>query len=142
MRAGAGTTLWEDIAWIHFKLALGIFWPVMILITPMPQVDDGSLDQWVVFFWAWLTISGALVSIVGICIARWKRLGVGTGLELTGLSFMFGGPFVAFVVYLYLSLQGDSPRITGAVLAYSLCAAMLARISIIYPRWRRARTVG
>ena len=134
------STLWEDLCWMHFKLVLGVIWPAVILSLPPQPTDDGTLDDGVVLFWAWLTIAGAVVSIIGIVIARWFRLGVGTGLELTGLSFMFTGPFVAFVVYVYLACnEGDVSRLSGAVLAYALCAAMLARISIVYPRYFWAR---
>ncbi len=129
----------QDWAWVHFKFALGIAWPLLTLAALPPSVN--TIQQGVVYAWFGLTIVGAILSIVGIIMsAQPGKAGVlGIPIELAGLVFLFAGPFLLFLVYMWLYFwpNGTEIRPTVIGLTWALWAGVLARSALILPRYRR-----
>lgn len=124
--------------WIHFKFALGIVWPVLILAAVL---DGGIRGQHVslgmLATWFGLCMIGALFSIAGIVMqaqASAATMVRGLALELAGIIFMFTGPFLLLVLYTVFAMQGREPRFVVIGLCYALCAAMVARWMEVFPR--------
>lgn len=127
----------RDWGWINFKIALGVLFPLFVLVSP-PSALNATFSV-VVYAWLATTFIGGLTSTTGIIMsAQPGRVGViGLTVELAGLIFMFAGPFLLLVVYLALWLARVEVRMTAVGLTWSLCAALLARAAIIVPVYVR-----
>lgn len=127
-------------AWIHFKIVVGMLMPAAVL----EQTPLGIEGQpWaLIVAWMTLTATGGVLSVAGIImseqpVGRTRTLGV--SVELTGLIFMFSGPFLMFVAYVYdaFTPNQSDPRLVAITFLWGLSAAMVARIATVLPRYRR-----
>ena len=128
----------QDWAWLHFKAAV-LAW-VLTLWRFVP-VKVGDALGGVIVAVAVVTIVGAVTSILGLVIAaQSRRVAVaGLGVELAGLWVMAAGPvsYLAVQVYLASTLPDGDQRYALCFFAYTLCAAVGARIVIVIRRRRR-----
>lgn len=135
-------------AWIHFKVALGIVLPILILIgsrggSAADDSDgDGLLTSFIVLWWVVASLVGAVVSIAGIFMGAHPRTARrGIAIELSGLYFLLSGPIVAVLVFMYLVfLLGQPQWLASMGLSYAVGAAVIARITMIVPLYHRALT--
>lgn len=129
-------------AWLHFKFALGIGWSTAILFVTPTQIQqvtsEGGLRVW-----AYGTLAGAIVSLVGMFINladSEKRARFGIRLELTGLILFAGGPLQYLIVQVTLLTQSDeafSQRYALTWFAYAMLAAVIVRLVIVFTAMRR-----
>lgn len=128
----------QDWVWLHFKAAMLVWAGVLWRFTPV-RIDDalGGLTVAV----SAVTILGGLVSITGLIVSAWSRRAAvrWLGVELSGITLMAVGPgaYFATQVWLAVTLPGGEQRYALCVLAYVLCAAVLARFVIVVRRRRR-----
>lgn len=128
----------QDWSWVHFKIAM-ITWAVLLfLYTPIPVAAAlGVLSTLCTV----ITAIGGVVSLVGLFLSvqPGKKSIIGLTIELAGISFMAAGPFTYFVIQIYLAatLPTGDQRYALIVLAYAICAALMCRLLIVYPK--RAR---
>lgn len=82
-------SLW---GWLIFKLIFGVGWP-LALLTFTPASLLASLG-WVIYLVASTTLTGALISIVGLILSAQSgtRATVGLTVELVGILLMLVGP--------------------------------------------------
>lgn len=130
----------QDWVWLHFKVALMVWAAVLWRFTPVKVGDAiGSLIVAV----SVVTLLGGLISVAGLIRSAWSRTAAvrWLGVELAGLTLMSVGPGAYFAVQVWLAatLADGEQRYALCVLAYVLCAAMLARVVIV--RRRRRRTL-
>lgn len=127
--------------WIHFKLAL-LVWSVLLYHFTPPQVQD-TQGSFLTGLMTIVTGIGAVIAIVGLIV---KNQGgeitlVGTEIELGGLFFMAAGPVTYLFTQISLALnlpngEGET-RYALCAFAYALCAALLARIAIVFDHFRK-----
>lgn len=133
----------RDWGWIYFKAAIGILWPVFILIA-RGGTDGGNETIAPALLYGWMaTVAvGAAFCIFGIVTraraveaARYVR---GTAAELAGIVLMFSGPFLLLCLYLGIAVAHHDERyLTGIGLLHAICAVMVARFLEVYPTRRR-----
>lgn len=135
----------REWGWMHFKFSIGILFPSCILGARFlaRTTTTGSIPSGLLYTWMGLCIVGALLCIFGI-IARAQpesRYVIrGLAAELSGLVFMFSGPFLLFIAYLSQAITEGEPRyLTPMGLCYALSAVMVARWMEVLPTRRGAR---
>lgn len=117
-------------AWLHFKIALGLFWAsAMFFVTPT-TLKEGLPDT-NILVWTIGTMIGMVISVVGMFLSmtRTRRLQlIGLTVEFVGLALFIGGPVQ------YLSIQisqlgiNFQDRFALSCFAYAMVAAVLVRI--------------
>lgn len=125
-------------AWIHFKFAIGIAWPIMTLAQLPPTVSI-TVGHWLAIVWLSLSVLGASLAIAGLIMqAQPGRCAVmGIPVELVGLIFLFSGPFLFCLLYLILGILGNGWRLVAIGLCWGLSAAMIARMAMVIPKYLR-----
>lgn len=125
-------------SWIHFKLAI-LVWAVL-LFNFTPNAVSSALGT--------VSIVAAIVSIFGIVMAitglvmsvQPGKTGVlGLTIEYSGLYFATAVPVTYLIVQIYLAstLPNGDQRIALCALSYAVCAALAARIRMVYRRRKR-----
>lgn len=134
--------------WLHFKVAL-IYWAnVMYRWTPVAVAD--TLREPYLVIWTGMTVFGGLLSIVGLVMSAQPANNrfhvVGVSIELAGLCFFIIGPIVYWTTQLSLIVTnadhlpfGERMHIRYALVcfAYAMIAAIIARILVVFPRFRK-----
>jgi len=124
--------------WIHFKVALGFGWGTAILFYPPPSIQQ-DLNHDTVYVWAFGTIIGAVISIVGILMTvshRDHRKITGLGVESVGIVLLGGGPLQYFLLQLGYLFDGEfEARYQLTWFAYAMLAAIIVRAIIIVPQF-------
>jgi peptidoglycan biosynthesis protein MviN/MurJ (putative lipid II flippase) len=134
--------------WLHFKLAM-IYWASVMMRFPPDAVAD-SLKEPYIFIWTAMTMFGGLVSMVGLFMSAQPATNrfhvVGVSIELAGLCLFIIGPIVYWTTQLsiFVTNQDHLPlmerlhtRYAVICLAYAMTAAIVARILVVFPRFRR-----
>lgn len=122
----------RDWAWLHYKLIVGVAWPVALLLFPPtgPALALGPAFALVAF----VTIGGSLVSMTGLVASR-QRGGiavVGLTIEVVGILFMLAGVVAYWLTQVALLGGPDGKnRIALAFFAYGMGAAIVARLVIV-----------
>ncbi len=117
-------------AWVHFKLVLGVVYPVLAVFNNPLGVGD-FISHPLLLVWLGCINFGAVASIVGIVLsAQTGRKGViGVSVELIGLIFLFLGPLMITVTYLF------DGKLTSAALAWAIGSAVMARGFVVSRRF-------
>lgn len=129
----------RNLAWIHFKLALGVAWPIVFMIFP-PTGPIVELERPLLNLWMSLTIFGTITSLVGYIMSLYEgKPGVlGVSIELAGLSLFSLGPLLYFLVQVYLAATGEFElRAALCVFAYAMCSVIIYRFVMVLPRFRQ-----
>lgn len=124
------------LGWLHFKIALGIGWTTAMLFST-PYSIDAEVSRTSIQVWTIGTCVGAIASIIGMFMTlamKRKTALVGLHVEFIGLMLFAGGPIQYFLVQLSLLSSDPDSRIAIAWFAYSMLAAILARMSIVGSR--------
>jgi glucose uptake protein GlcU len=120
-------------AWLHFKLAVGLGWGHAILFVT-PQIITDTTTESSIRVWAYGTIIGAIVSIVGLFMStssNRKRKARGTHIEVVGVVLFAGGPLQYFILQVTF-LPGDfEGRYALMWFAYGMLSACITRIVIL-----------
>lgn len=130
----------RQLGWVNFKVAIMAWAVAVALVAPVKVV--GILGTVIIAAWAGITFVGAAVSIVGIILSTRespKKQTVGASVELTGLSFMSVGPLVYLVTQIGLAINDfpNTDRIALCFFAWAMVCAVLARLVVVIPRFRR-----
>jgi hypothetical protein len=134
--------------WLHFKLAL-IYWAnVMYRWTPIAVAD--TLKEPYLAIWTTMTIFGGALSVVGLIMSAQPASNrfhvIGVSIELAGLCFFIVGPIVYWTTQLALLLTNADhlpldarmhTRYALCCFAYAMIAAIVARILVVFPRFRK-----
>lgn len=130
-------------AYIHFKLIIGIAWP-LTLWALTPAVVNEALQRAIVTTMASVTVIGGLLSIVGLIMTaqRGKVRTIGVSIELAGIAFLSSGPLAYFLTQAYLALE-NTERAALAVFSYAMLAALACRLVMVLPWFiREAQAEG
>lgn len=132
-------------SWIHFKVSI-VVWAIFYwMFTPAATIV--ALDATIRITWLTCAIAGAMISVAGMLMSlresEWmKKRGVQT--EVSGLSLMAVGPLVYFTTQLSLALgpvtdliPRPTDRLGTAWLGYVVLAAILGRLAVVIPRYRK-----
>lgn len=130
------------LAWIHAKVALGV-WAVLLLNFTPTKVQS-SLGDMLVAVVSAITFTGVLISIVGLVMSvpdkvtrqptEWTRRGL--TVEIFGIVWMLLGGLVTYTgiqVALSFGPEGDQ-RIALSAFAYAASAMLLARLAMVWHR--------
>lgn len=121
------------VAYIHFKLALGVVWPATLWALT-PSVVNDVLQRAILSTMCGVTIIGGTMSIIGLVMTaqRGKVRTIGVSIELAGITLLCSGPLAYFLTQATLAI-GDTERAALAVFAYSMLAALLCRLVMLLP---------
>jgi hypothetical protein len=120
-------------AYIHFKLAIGIAWPIALWAFT-PAVVNDALQRTIVSSMAGTTILGGLMSVVGLVMTaqRGKVRTIGVSIELAGIALLSSGPLAYFLTQATLALE-NTERIALAFFCYAMLAALICRLVMLLP---------
>ncbi|AVR56901.1 membrane protein [Microbacterium phage Triscuit] len=136
------TSIIRRIGWLNFKLALGGWAFVMMVLPPIPVV--GATGFLLHALWTGSALAGAIISAVGIIMSFWRSPRVykaSVAVELGGLSLLFIGP--AIYLFTQLGLTWSDPpesiqsRLALVFFAWAMVCAVLARIVTVVPRFHK-----
>lgn len=119
-----------DLAYLHFKLALGL-----MLFVPLIQSPSltGSTTGLFLIVWALVTGVGLVVSVIGLVMgsqhAEARRKGIIT--ELVGLTLLMAGPTVFLAVQVGLLVTGGKVSGLAIMFPYVIAAALLCRMVMV-----------
>lgn len=120
-----------DIAYLHFKLALGIMLYIPLLQSPSLQAQTNGLFLTI---WVAVTAVGLLVSLAGLVLGaqEGEPRRVGVAIELAGLTLLMAGPSVFMAVQIAL-LFVPGARVSGLAIMfpYVICAALVCRMVMV-----------
>lgn len=122
-------------AYIHFKLALGVAWPITLWALT-PTVVNEALQRAIVTTMASVTVIGGLMSVVGLIMTaqRGKARTIGVSIELAGIALLSSGPLAYFLTQATLAMgAGGEQRTALAVYAYAMLAALICRLVMLLP---------
>lgn len=125
-------------AWIHFKVATGVLWPLYMILTP-PELLAGVVSPAIMTLCMVVSIIGTLASVVGYFFSQQLgKLGViGVSIELSGLTLAVIGPGAYLLTRVYMLFLPEYGGLSsGLLFAYALCAVYLYRFIILIPRFR------
>ena len=120
-----------DVAYLHFKAALGIMLYIPILQNPSLQQQTSGL-----FLLAWVIVTGVglLVSVFGLVLGAQhdevRRAGV--WIELLGLTLLLAGPLVFLAVQAGLWITDGHPRGLAVMFPYVVIAALICRMMMVW----------
>lgn len=119
-----------DIAYLHFKLALGIMLYIPLLQSPSLQAQTSGIFLTI---WAAVTGCGLLVSLCGLVLGAQdgESRKVGIGIELAGLTLLMGGPAAFMAVQVGLLFTGGRTSGLAVMFPYVICAALVCRIVMV-----------
>ena len=128
-----------DWAYIHFKAALGLLWFI-----PLTQVSylRETTALWFIAIWALVTVTGFIVSVVGLVMAAQKNQTRRDGfrVEMVGICLIMSAPAVYGLIQIGLMITTGANRWLAVAFAYILCSALVPRI-IMIRQAARSRTV-
>ena len=130
-------------AYIHFKLAIGVAWPVALWVFTPAAVND-ALQRTIISTMSGVTIIGGVMSIVGLVMTaqRGKVRTIGVSIELAGIALLSSGPLAYFLTQATLALD-NSDRVALAFFCYAMLAALICRLVMLLPWFiREAQTDG
>lgn len=127
----------RHVGWIHFKVALGFGWGSAILFNTPPTIKE-TIDESTIQLWAYGTIAGALISIVGILMTlsiHEHRKVWGLGVEVVGIVALGGGPLQYLSIQIAYLIDGEfDKRYALAWFAYAMLSAIIVRmILVVFP---------
>lgn len=119
-----------DVAFLHFKAALGLMLAIPIFQSPSLQQQTTMLFLWV---WLAVTIFGLTLSVIGLIMGAQlediRRKGI--RVELTGLCLLIAGPLVFLAVQLGLWISTGQSKALAVMFPYVVIAALIARIVMV-----------
>lgn len=120
-------------AYIHFKLAIGLAWPIA-LFNFTPEVVNDALQRSIISAMAGVTITGGMMSIVGLVMTaqRGNIRTIGISIELAGIALLSSGPLAYFLTQSTLAIT-DPERVALAVFCYAMLAALVCRVVMLLP---------
>lgn len=130
-------------AYIHFKLALGMAWPVALFFYT-PTVVNDALQRTIVSTMCGVTILGGVMSIIGLVMTaqRGKVRTIGVSIELAGIALLSSGPLAYFFTQATLAMH-DLDRVALAFFSYAMLAALICRLVMLLPWFiREAQAEG
>lgn len=120
-----------DVAYLHFKAALGIMLFIPILQNPSLQQQTSGL-----FLLAWVIVTGVglVVSLLGLVLGAQeddvRRAGI--LIEMLGLTLLMAGPLVFLAVQVGIGLTGGRWSGLAIMFPYVVCAALLCRMVMVW----------
>lgn len=120
-------------AYIHFKLAVGIAWPVALFLFT-PAVVNDALQRSIITAMSGVTVVGGLMSIVGLVMTaqRGNVRTIGISIELAGIALLSSGPLAYFLTQATLAVN-DQDRVALSVFCYAMLAALICRVVMLLP---------
>jgi hypothetical protein len=119
-----------DVAYLHFKLALGVMLYLPLLQSPSLQAQTSGVF---LSIWAAVTGAGLLVSLCGLVLGAQegepRRAGI--AIELAGLTLLMAGPSVFMAVQIGLLLTGGRSSGLAVMFPYVICAALVCRMVMV-----------
>lgn len=132
-------------AYIHFKLALGVAWPITLWALT-PAVVNEALQRAIVTTMASVTVIGGVMSVVGLVMTaqRGRTRTIGVSIELAGIALLSSGPLAYFLTQATLAMgPGGEQRTALAVFSYAMLAALICRVVMLLPWFiREAQAEG
>ncbi len=127
----------RDWGWLHFKFAMAVW--ALLTLAAQPESINTAVANALVIVWFGLTMTGGVLSMVGIVMAAQpgRCSVIGISIELVGLILLFVGPFLFLVLFVARGMMADDWKWSGIGLTYALSAAMLARVIMVLPRYLR-----
>lgn len=119
-----------DLAYLHFKIALGVMLYLPILQSPSLQNQTNGI-----FLMVWVVVTGAglLVSLTGLLLGAQdgqpRRLGI--ALELAGLTLLMAGPGVFMAVQIGIMATGGRTSGLAIMFPYVILAALACRMVMV-----------
>lgn len=125
-----------DWAYINFKLALGLVFPLAYFLSDRVQASQQAFPVFLLTL-AWLLFTGLgfIVSVAGLIMSAQyssKIRSRGMRLELSGLYVFLTGPVLYGISLVIWFFNTWNPLLFAQVaLAYALSSAVLARIYLV-----------
>lgn len=120
-------------AYIHFKLAIGVAWPIALWVFT-PAVVNDALQRTIISAMSGVTIVGGIMSVVGLVMTaqRGKVRTIGVSIELAGIALLSSGPLAYFLTQATLALD-NTDRVALAFFSYAMLAALICRLVMLLP---------